>query len=156
MPDFTETAVVARFAPMRAPTRSNTWPPAIRPAEREPAIEPLLDTLGTILSEFENSDSAAIPEGLIDDTVLEELQTVVAQFGAARLLRLVDWLSSVVPDQSRLVARLANGKSGHAQAIRSSLRALTVRDTITRMFSIERVAELQSCAETALKPTETF
>jgi len=154
MPDFTEADVVAWFSPLRAPTRQNSWPPAIRPIERQPAVAPLLGTLGTLLSEIVGSDASVLPEALMDGGVLDELQTVVAQLGAARLLRLVDWFAVTLPGQTLVVAHLAKGRSSNAQAIRSALRALTVRDTIARMFSPDRVAELRSCAEVATNPLE--
>lgn len=155
MPDFTEADVVAWFSPQRPATRQNSWPPAIRPIERQPGVEPLLHTLGTVLSELEGSDPAVLPEALMDDAVREELQTVVAQLGAARLLRLVDWFAVTLPRQSQVLAHLTKGRSSNAQAIRSSLRALTVRDAITRIFIPERLAALQSCAESAINSRET-
>jgi hypothetical protein len=154
MPDFAEADVVAWFSPLRAPTRQNSWPPAIRPIERHPTVAPLLDIFGAVLSELETSHPSVLPEALMDDAVLVELQTVIAQLGAARLLRLVDWFAVTPPGAPDVLAHLTKGRSSNAQALRSSLRALTVRDTISRMFSPDRVATLQSSAEGAINPQE--
>lgn len=154
MLDFTEAAVVAWLRPIRSSTRQNSWPPAIRPIEREPGVEPLLHTLGTLLSEIADSDSSLLPEILMDDTIRDELQAVVAQLGAARLLRLIDCFAVTSPGWPQVLAHLIQGSSASAQAIRSSVRALTTRNTIIRMFSPDRVATVQSCAEAATDPQE--
>jgi hypothetical protein len=154
MLDFTEAGVVAWFAPLRPPTRQNNWPPAIRAIERGPSVEPLLHELGALLSELGTQAPSILPEALLGDPIQHDLQTVVAQLGAARLLRLVDWFSAVLPGAPQLFAQLSQGRTANAQSINSSLRALTARDTLTRMFSPDRVAGLQSCAEAATNPQE--
>lgn len=156
MLDFTEADVLAWFAPIRPATRQNNWPPAIRPIEHERGVEALLHELGTLLTDLDTQDPSILPRALNDAAVQPDLQTVMAQLGAARLLRLVDWFAVTLPESTQLLAQLSQGRTANAQAIRSSLRALTVRNTLTRMFSPDRVAELQSCAETAANPQEKF
>jgi hypothetical protein len=154
MLDFTEADVVAWFSPIRPPTRQNNWPPVIRAIERGRSVEPLLHELGAILFELGTQDPSILLKAFLGDPVQHDLQTVMAQLGAARLLRLVDWLSATLPGAPQLLARLSQGRAANAQAINSSLRALTARDTLTRMFSLDRVAWLQSCAEAATNPQE--
>ncbi|GLR66572.1 hypothetical protein GCM10010909_12520 [Acidocella aquatica] len=154
MLDFTEADVAAWFTPIRPPTRQNNWPPAIRALERGPNVAPLLHELGAVLSELGTQDPSILPKVLLGDPVPHDLQTVAAQLGAARLLRLVDWLSATLPGAPQLLAQLSQGRTANAQAINSALRALTARDTLTRMFSPDRVAWLQSCAEAATNPQE--
>lgn len=154
MLDFTESDVVAWFAPIRPHARQNNWPPAIRPIERGGGVEPLLHELGTVLSELDAQDPSILPKALMDATVQRDLQSVMAQLGAARLLRLVDWFVVTLPGGQQLLAQLSQGRTANAQAISSSLRALTARDTLARMFSLDRVADLQICAETATNPQE--
>jgi len=154
MLDFTEAHVVAWFAPIRPHTRQNNWPPAVRPIERGGGVEPLLHELGTVLSELDAQDPSVLPKALMDATVQRDLQMIVAQLGAARLLRLVDWFVVTLPGGQQLLAQLSQGRAANAQAISSSLRVLTARDALTRMFSLDRVAELQFCAETATNPQE--
>lgn len=156
MLNFTEADVAAWFAPIRPPACQNTWPPAFRPMERGGSAEPLLHELGAVLTELDVQDPPILPDALMDATVQRDLQTVVAQLGAARLLRLVDWSIATLPRGSQLLAQLSQGRTANAQAIRSSLRALTVRDTLARMFSSDRVAELQFCVEAAANPEENF
>jgi hypothetical protein len=154
MLDFTEADVVAWFSPIRPPTRQNNWPPAIRPIERAPGVEPLLQALGAVLSELDARDPAILPKALLGNPIQHDLQFVLAQLGAARLLRIVDWFVATLPGAPQLIAQLSHGRTANAQAIRSSLRALTARDTLSRMFSPDRLAELQSCAEAANDPQE--
>jgi hypothetical protein len=154
MLDFTEADVVAWFTPIRPPTRQNNWPPAIRAIERGRSVEPLLHELGTVLSELGTQDSSILPKALKNAPVQHDLQTVMAQLGAARLLRLVDWFSATLPGAPQLLAQLSQGRTANAQAINSSLRALTARDTLNRMFGPDRVAALQSCAEAATNSQE--
>ena len=154
MLDFSEADVAAWFTPIRPPTRQNNWPPAIRAIERGPCVELLLHELGGVLSELGTQDPSILAKALMDDPVQQELQTVMAQLGAARLLRLVDWFSAVLPGAPQLLAQLSQGRTANAQAINSSLRALTARDTLTRMFSPDRVAALQSCTEAVTNPQE--
>lgn len=154
MLDFTEAAVVAWFTPIRPPTRQNNWPPAIRVVERGRSVEPLLHELGTVLSELGIQDPSILPEALLSDPDQHDLQTVVAQLGAARLLGLADWFSGILPEAPQLLAQLSQGRTASAQAINSALRALTARDTLTRMFSPDRVAWLQFCTEAATNPQE--
>jgi hypothetical protein len=154
MLNFTEADVVAWFEPMRPHTRQNNWPPAVRPIERAGSVEPLLHELGAALSELDTQDPSILPRALMDPTVQRDLQKVVAQLGAARLLRLVDWFVATLPGGQQLLPQLSQGRTANAQAISSSLRALTARDTLARMFSVDRVAELQFCAETTTSPQE--
>lgn len=155
MLDFTEADVVAWFAPIRPASRQNNWPPAIRAIERGHSVELLLHELGGVLSELGTHESSILSDALFDVPVQHDLQLVMAQLGAARLLRLVDWFSAVLPDAPQLLAQLTQGRTANAQAINSSLRALTARDTLARMFSLDRVAALQSCAEAANNAQES-
>ena len=154
MLDLTEATVAACFASIRPPARQNNWPPAIRPIERAPAVEPLLDALGAALSEIAEQDPACLPAALAADSLRRDLQTVVAQLGAARLLSIADWIKASQPAAAQILAQLSRGQTADATAIRSSLRALTARATLTRMFSLDRVTGLQSCAEEAANPED--
>ena len=72
---------------------------------------------------------------------------MLAQLGAARLLR----LAASPTKGTQLLAELSKGGTANARGLGSSLRALSARDTLTRMFGPGRLAELQSCAEAAIK-----
>jgi len=154
MLDLTEIAVAAWFAPVRPPSIQNNWPPAIRPLERAPTVQPLLEALGSVLSEVEDETPAYLPAALTSGPVWQDLQTVVAQLGGARLLRIVDWIVASQPEAPRLIAELSRGGNANGPAIRSSIRALTARAALTRMFSPDRAADLQSCTEAATNPQE--
>jgi hypothetical protein len=154
MLDLTEATVAACFASIRPPARQNNWPPAIRPIERAPAVERLLEALAAALSEIAEQDPASLPAALAADSLRRDLQTVVAQLGAARLLSIADWIKASQPAAAQILAQLSRGQTADATAIRSSLRALTTRATLTRMFSLDRVTDLQSCAEEAANPED--
>ena len=156
MLDLTDAAVAAWLAPIRPPARQNNWPPAIRPIERAPAVEPLLDALGATLSEIEDHDPACLSAALAADPARHDLQTVVAQLGAARLLRIADWITATHPAAAHILTQLSSGQTSAARTIRSSMRALTARAMLTRMFSLDRVTDLQSCAEEAANPEDSI
>ena len=155
MLNLDEANVLAWLTPIRPATGKIDWPPAVRPLERAPAAEPLLIELGAVLSEIETQNPSLLPVALSAAPVRTELQTVIAQLGAARLLRILDWLASNIPEAPRLFRELSEGSTANAQAIRSAIRALTARNTLTRMFSLDRVTTVQACAEAAINPQET-
>jgi hypothetical protein len=99
----------------------------------------LLIALGAVLSDIETQNPSLLPVALSAAPARTELQTVIAQLGAARLLRILDWLASNLPDAPTLFRELSEGRTANAQAIRSAIRALTARNTLTRMFSLDRV-----------------
>jgi hypothetical protein len=156
MLDLTEAAVAAWFSLIRPPARQNSWPPAIRPIERATAVEPLIQALGGALSEIEDHDPACLPAALAADPLRRGLQTVVAQLGAARLLRIADWITATQPAADQILTQLSRGQTSDARTIRSSMRALTARAMLTRMFSLDRVTDLQSCAEEAANPEDSI
>lgn len=155
MLDLTETGVAAWFSAVRPATRQNHWPPALRPVERAPGVELSIEALAKILSEIEEQEPSCMVRALAVAKVRQDLQLVLAQLGAARLLRIADWLVSTLSEGPRLLAELSHGRTANADAINSALRALTARATLARMFSLDRVAELQSYAEAASNPEET-
>jgi hypothetical protein len=117
MLDLTEAGVVAWFAQVSPLCPNNIWPPATRSIERDSAVQPLLDELGCVLSEVYADAPRALQHIFDEEAARCDLQIVLAQLGAARLLRIID------------------------------IRTLTARAAITRMFGPYRVAELQSCAQ---------
>jgi len=151
MLDFTEAELLSWFAPLRPPSRQNNWPPAVRPIERVLTVEPLLHELGAILSEPADNISSSLAVALGAEPARQDLQIVLAQLGAARLLRLADSLGASPTEGTQLLAELSKGGTTNGRALGSSLRALSARDTLTRMFGPVRLTELQSCAEAALK-----
>ena len=154
MVDLSEVGVVAWFAPVRPAARQNNWPAAIRPIESRPAVQPLLEELGEALSSIAHENLPVLPEALASATLRHDLQSVIAQLGAARLLRLTEWIATSLPNAPQILAELSQGRTANAHAIRSSLRAQIARASLLRMFSPGRVAELQSCVETAITPQE--
>ena len=151
MLDFTEAELLSWFAPLRPPSRQNNWPPAVRPIERAPAVEPLLHELGAILSEPADKNAPSLAVALGAEPARQDLQIVLAQLGAARLLRLAERLGASPTEGTQLLAELSKGGTANSRALGSSLRALSARDKLTRMFGPGRLAELQSCAEAAIK-----
>jgi hypothetical protein len=154
MLDLNEAAVVNWFTPIRPPSRQNSWPPAARQIERADRTKPLLEELGVVLSELERDSPASIPEAVLAPSVRQDLQTILAQLGAARLLRIVEWLALSQSQASPIITALAHGQTASARAISSSLRALTARAALTRMFSPDRTAALKTSLEAATNQQE--
>jgi hypothetical protein len=149
MPDLTEGGVTEWFTPIRPPGPRKFWPPVFRHAECAPSITPLLEDLGSALSELQAEGDAAMAYKLQDENAFRDLQVVVAQLGGARLLRILEGFASSFPEGKKLIARLTRGPSTEAQTIQSALHSLTGRATISRMFNPDRVVELQTCAQVA-------
>jgi hypothetical protein len=147
MLDLTEAGVVAWFTQVSPLCPNNIWPPATRSIERDSAVQPLLDELGFVLSEVYADAPQALQHIFDEEAARCDLQIVLAQLGAARLLRIIDWFATLQPDGELKVLQLSGGETAEGKALASSIRTLTARATITRMFGPYRVAELQSCAQ---------
>ena len=113
MLDFTEAELLSWFAPLRPPSRKNNWPPAVRPIERAPAVKPLLDELGAILSESADKNAASLGA----EPARQDLQIVLAQLGAARLLRLAERLGASPTEGTQLLAELSKGGPANSRAL---------------------------------------
>lgn len=128
------------------------WPPPVRPVETTSRAEALLMELGELLEREAQDAPGAFTTKLGHPEIALELQAICAQLGAARPLRILHWLNERgVPEHYAIIRALLAGDSPSARALRATIAAITRRATLNRLFSPERLAELQTAAEAALK-----
>jgi hypothetical protein len=147
MPNLEQQAVTGWLAAWRSDDHT-TWPPAIRPIEATGRAPDQLVTLGATLDALVPTDLMRLRDALRDDRLLTELRSALAQFGAARTLRLLHWLAEVdLPDCHDVIATLTQGQDAGAQALRATIEAVTRRAMVRRMFAPNRIAALErACA----------
>lgn len=131
-----------------------SWPPPVRPIETTTRAEALLIELGELLEREAQEDPAAFAAQIGHPEIALELQAICAQLGAARPLRILHWLNERgVPEHYAVIRTLLAGDSPSARALRATIAAITRRATLNRLFSSDRLAELQTAVEAALKET---
>ncbi len=134
------------------PADATSWPPPVRSVEATPRAQALLTELGDLLERGCDEDPAGLGTKLRDHELAPELQMLLAQLGAARLLRILHWLNERgIPDNFAIIAGLLAGDTPSGRAIRAAIAAITRRATINHLFAPQRLTELQIAAETALK-----
>ena len=156
MPNFEAEVVTDWLEEIRPVPLAQDWPPAVRPIETVGDAPRLLTHLGGAFDEICAADPGALSEALRSDPLRRCLQTVLAQLGAARALRLVHWLAEQeIPGTHLIVAGLTAGDRADAQALRHTIRHILCRSTLRRTFAPDRVIALQEAATAALKHKET-
>lgn len=146
MPDLSTNAVKT-WLNQREPNASSELPDALRRAELEPNVETALVALGIALDEAEARGPNGLSKRLRTDPARSTFQSILAQLGGARLLRLLDWLSEPgKPSRhSLLTALFTPDADDTSQAVQSSIQFLTRRTLIARMMATERIATLAVC-----------
>ena len=143
MPNLEQQTVTGWLAALR-PDDPTTWPPAIRPIEVTGRAPDQLVALGAALDELVPIDLRQLRDALRDDRLLTVLRSALAQFGAARTLRLLHWLAEVdLPDCNDVIAKLTQGQDAGARALRATIEAVTRAATVRRMFAPDRIAALE-------------
>ncbi len=147
MPNLEQQAVQGWLEALRPDDRA-AWPPAIRPIEATGRSPVQLVELGAALDGLIPADLKRLRDALRDDRLLTELRSVMAQFGAARALRLLHWLAEVdLPDCNDVIAKLTQGQDPGARALRATIEAVTRTATVRRMFAPDRIVALElACA----------
>ena len=128
------------------------WPPPIRPIETTEPVEPLLAELGDLLDLETRRGAGALATKLQHPEFAPDLQILLAQFGAARPLRMLHWLNeSDVAGHFAIISTLLPGDNSSARALSATISAVTRRATLARLFAPERLTELQTAVETMEK-----
>ena len=149
MPDLERVAVVEWLKNLRPEAVSLEWPPAVRPNEAEGSVSVQLQALGEALDRFEKADPQALVRALQANPLRDDLTAVLAQLGAARMLRLMHWLAETgMPDVHTVIGALVQADSPAANALRAAIDAVTRRALVRRMFAPERISALETACET--------
>ena len=148
MPDLERVAVVEWLKNLRPEAVSLEWPPGVRPNEAEGSVSAQLQALGEALDRFEGSDLQALAMALQANPLRDDLTAVLAQLGAARMLRLMHWLAETgMPDVHTVIGALVQADSPAASALRAAVDAVTRRALLRRMIAPERVSALEAVCE---------
>jgi len=106
-----------------------------------------LVALGIALDDAEARCPRHLSKRLQTDPARSTFQSVLAQLGSARLLRLLDWLSEPGKSSrhSLLTALFTPDAGDPSQAVQSSIQFLARRSLIARMMASERMDTLVTC-----------
>ena len=89
MPDLEQTAVTAWLTALRPDAAVPAWPPAIRAIETEEDVPARLVVLGSALDAAARGDLHPVATSLREAPLRDDTAALLAQFGAARVLRLL-------------------------------------------------------------------
>jgi hypothetical protein len=134
------------------PVPPHAGPPPIRPVEDNPAVEKSLAQLGDALDAVVAANVEELAAALRTNPARAEMQAILAQLGAARLLRILHWLAEIDLPEARaaLSALLEDGGDGAGAALRSAVEALIRSTRLAQIFDPERIAQLAAACEEAL------
>ena len=146
MPNLEQHAV-AEWLTALNPTAASGWPPPIRAVETAAENPQRLQALGSRLDQLASGELTILPAALSQPPLRDELRAVLAQLGAARLLRLLHWLGeSDIPDCHAAIAALVDGDDATGAALRAAIAAVTRPALVRRIFAAERVAALDAAS----------
>jgi hypothetical protein len=151
MPNLEERAVTEWLTALR-PAAATEWPPPIRAIETEADNAARLRALGSIFDELVPEDLRGLSTALREAPLRDELRAVMAQLGAARLMRLLHWLAEIdLPDCPTVISTLVGGDDGNGEALRAAVAVVTSRAVLRRIFALDRIAALHAACQIALE-----
>lgn len=154
MPNLEQQAVTKWLTELRPTAGSREWPPPIRAIETEADNPERLQALGSVLDQLAQGELQELSTALRDARLCDDLSGVLAQLGAARLMRLLHWLAEIeIPDCHAVIAALVAGDDATGQALRAAIAAVTRRALLRRVFAPDRIAALQIACQTAFEET---
>ena len=124
MLDLRPSAVTDWLLAIQPARTDQDWPPPIRPIES--AADALFDELSDALGLHHDDDGRQLAEALADPATAALLRSVLAQLGAARMLRLVAALFDLLPhpdDAATLHRELRDRRTPDGRALAASLNA---------------------------------
>ena len=144
-----ETASVLDWLTACEPASARASIAAIQPVETADDSSEALTAFGEALDRFDGNQhtlSACLASG----DPGQDLRAVLLQLGAARLLRIIRWLSDEAgPDGERALAALLDGAYGTADPLRATLQALHRQALLARIFDEARLRILLVAAKDA-------
>jgi hypothetical protein len=151
MPNLEQHKVTEWLIELR-PAASRQWPPPVRAVETEPDNSERLQGFGSLLDQLTERDLQDFSAALREAPLRDDLRAVMAQLGAARLMRLLHWLAEIdFPGCDAVISALVGGDDATGHALRAAIAAVTRRALLRRIFAPDRVAALHAACETALE-----
>jgi len=149
MPNLERTAVTTWLTELRPDMASVEWPTAVRPVEEVQAVAAQLSTLGETFDRLAQEDLQVLAQALRENPLRDDLTAVLAQLGAARVLRVMHWLAETgMPDVHNVMGALMQANSRPARTLRATIDAVTHRALVRRMFAPERITAVEAACET--------
>ncbi|MBN9560482.1 MAG: hypothetical protein J0H14_07090 [Alphaproteobacteria bacterium] len=150
MPNLEQHTVTVWLTELRPAPAAAEWPPAIRAVETWDEMPRRLVELGAALDDVARSDLETLANALRHGALGDDLMVVMAQLGAARIMRLLHWLSEIdLPECHAVITALLKDDGGSGRALRAAVAAVTRQATLRRIFAPERIAALEAaCTET--------
>lgn len=123
-------------------------PDAARRAELDPTIESAVVALGVALDDAASLDPPGLAQCIRTDPARTLFQSVLAQLGSERLLRMLDWLTEPdKPDRQVILAALFALEAGDAtEAICRATRFASRHALLRRIIAHIRIRSLALCA----------
>jgi hypothetical protein len=150
MPNLEQHAVSLWLAELLPDVNANQWPPAFRALETAADHAKRLKTLGDVLDRLASKEPQPLSAVLTEATLRGDLRAVLAQLGAARLMRLLHWLAQRdMPEPRGMIAALVAGDDAEGNALRAAIAAVTRRALFARIFAPERIVALAAACHTA-------
>jgi hypothetical protein len=154
MPNLKQHAVSEWLTELRPIAASNEWPPPVRAIETEKDNPERLRALGSLLDQLAQRDVKDLSAVLRGAPLGHDLRSVLAQLGAARLMRLLHWLAEIeIADCHAVIATLVAGDDTTGQAMRAAIGAVTRGALLRRIFAPDRIAVLRIACQTAFEET---
>jgi hypothetical protein len=152
MPNLDRPAVTGWLASAHPAPPLAAQPP-IRAVEEHSAVEKSLAALGRALDTTAGDHLPELSHALRADPIRAEMQAILAQLGAARLLRILHWLAETdLPEGRAVLAELLRDDGdGSGAALRSAVQSLTRRARLAQIFDPDRLARLTAACEAALR-----
>ena len=126
--------------------------PAVRAVETQADNPERLQAFGFLLDQLAERDLRDFSAALREASLRDGLRAVMAQLGAARLMRLLHWLVEIdLPGCDAVISALVGGDDTTGHALRAAIPAVTRRALLRRIFAPDRLAALHAACETALE-----
>jgi len=154
MPNLEQSTVTAWLTVLRPDPTTPAWPPPIRAIETQEDVPDRLTALGAAFDAAAQGDPQPVAAALRSAPLRDDMAALLAQLGAARVLRLLHWLSETnLPDCHAVIAGLLQGDGGSAVALRATVAAVTRPAILRRIFAPKRIAALErACNATIREP----
>src|SRR5271166_765896 len=146
MPDLDTDRVTAWFSKAAPGHGEDCWPPPIRPIEQTEADR--LAGLGQSLHAAIAAGADALRHALCTGPLRGDFRSVLAQLGAARLLRVLHWLGEELTDHEPALALIADD-CPDAAALRAAIDNLVRQATLARLLDRSRIDALVAAVATA-------
>ena len=151
MPNLEQHTVMEWLTELRS-AASREWPPPVRAVETEADNPERLKVFGSLLDQLAERDLQDFSAALREAPLRDDLRAILAQLGAARLVRLLHWFAEIdLPGCDAVISTVVGGDDANGRALRAAIAAVTRRALLRRIFAPDRIAALHAACQSALE-----